>query len=157
MNVRIAQRNELDAIAQLWFDAWRDAHAAIVPDELVKIRTIENFRERLPDLLPDLRVVGEPGKPLGFSIIKDDELYQLFVAAQARGTGVAKHLIADVEERLAANGVRTAWLACAAGNHRAARFYEKSGWHNARTMVSEIPVPGGVFKLEVWRYEKELV
>ena len=87
---------------------------------------------------------------------KDDELYQLYVSAQARGTGAAQKLIAEVEERLASRGIRTAWLACAIGNDRAARFYEKSGWHLARNFVSELPVPDGIFRLEVWRYEKDL-
>ena len=54
-------------------------------------------------------------------------------------------------------GYDTAWLACAIGNDRAARFYEKSGWHIARTFVSELPVPDGIFPLEVWRYEKRPV
>jgi GNAT superfamily N-acetyltransferase len=156
LEVRTANIDEINALAEVWYHAWRDAHAEIVPESLVKLRTIDNFRERLPALLPDLRVIGAAGRPLGFSITKDDELYQLFVSAEARGTGVAKALIAEVEQRLATNGVKIAWLACAVGNDRAARFYEKSGWHLARNFTSEIPVPDGIFELEVWRYEKEL-
>ena len=156
MQVRTAQPKDIDALAHIWFDGWRDAHAAIVPEALAEIRTLENFRERLPGLLSETRVVGEIGEPLGFSITKDDELYQLYVSDAARGKGIAQKLIAEVEERLASRGYETAWLACAMGNQRAARFYEKSGWHNARTFVSELPVPDGIFKLEVWRYEKKL-
>jgi ribosomal protein S18 acetylase RimI-like enzyme len=40
---------------------------------------------------------------------------------------VAAALIADAEAMLAEHGVEMAWLACAVGNNRAARFYEKSG------------------------------
>jgi ribosomal protein S18 acetylase RimI-like enzyme len=156
MHVRTPQPDEIELLAEIWFDGWRDAHAAIVPEELARVRTVDNFRDRLPDLLPETRVVGDVGAPLGFSITKDDELYQLYVSADARGKGVAQKLIAEVEERLAARGYKTAWLACAIGNDRAARFYEKSGWHNARTFVSELPVPNGPFFLEVWRYEKDL-
>jgi ribosomal protein S18 acetylase RimI-like enzyme len=89
-------------------------------------------------------------------MLKGDELYQLYVSAEARGTGVAAALIADAEARLAAHGVRTAWLACAIGNDRAARFYEKSGWRRAGTVVSELDTPAGIFRLDVWRYEKDL-
>jgi ribosomal protein S18 acetylase RimI-like enzyme len=156
MKTRKANPTEIEQLAQIWFDGWRDAHAALVPEELARVRTIDNFRERLPELLPNTRVVGDVGAPLGFSITKDDELYQLYVSADARGKGVAKSLIEEVEERLAASGYETAWLACAIGNDRAARFYEKSGWHNARTFVSELPVPNGPIFLEVWRYEKDL-
>jgi ribosomal protein S18 acetylase RimI-like enzyme len=87
---------------------------------------------------------------------KGDELYQLFVSAPARGSGVAAALIADAEARLAEAGVETAWLACAIGNERAARFYEKSGWRRVGTMINYAETSDGVFPLEVWRYEKRL-
>jgi len=87
-------------------------------------------------------------------MIKGDELYQLYVSSQFRGSGVAAALIADAEERLAESGVTTAWLDCAIGNERAARFYEKCGWQRTGIVVSELETPNGIFPLEVWRYEK---
>jgi ribosomal protein S18 acetylase RimI-like enzyme len=89
-------------------------------------------------------------------MVRDDELYQLFVSADAHGSGVAAALMADAEARLAESGVATAWLACAIGNDRAARFYEKCGWHRAGIMVNHAETSGGTFPLEVWRYEKAL-
>ena len=156
MNVRDTEPRELDQLATLWYDGWQDAHAAIVPAELIRLRTLDSFRERLQNALPYIRVAGPPGAPLGFTIVKGDELYQLFVAASARGGGVAAALIADAEARLSQNGVATAWLACAIGNQRAARFYEKRGWTRAGTMVHSLTTPEGEFLLEVWRYEKRL-
>ena len=156
MDVRAAQETELDQLATLWHAAWNDAHAQLVPAELTRLRTWDSFRSRLKEALPDIRVVGPPGQPLGFCIIKDDELYQLFVAREARGSGAAAALIDDGEARLAKNGVETAWLACAIGNNRAARFYEKRGWHLAGTMMNQADTSAGVFPLEVWRYEKPL-
>jgi ribosomal protein S18 acetylase RimI-like enzyme len=156
-DVRGAEDVEIDQLAQVWYDGWQDAHARIVPAELTRARTRESFRERLQGLLADTRVVGPAGAPVGFCIIKEDELYQLYVSAAARGAGVATRLMADGEARLAARGVRTAWLACAIGNERAARFYEKRGWHLARTFVSELPTVNGIIPLEVWRYEKSLI
>jgi hypothetical protein len=88
MTVRHAEERELDRLASLWYDGWQDAHAAIVPAELTRLRTLSSFRERLQDALPYIRVVGPSGAPTGFSIVKDDELYQLFVEASARGSGV---------------------------------------------------------------------
>lgn len=143
-------------MAQVWFDAWNDAHARIVPVELVRLRTLENFRERMQKKLPNVRVAGEPGDPVGFCVVKGDELYQIFVAAKARGTGVAAALMADGEALLAQRGVKTAWLACAIGNDRAARFYEKCGWRRTGTMTNEAETSEGTFLLEVWRYEKDL-
>jgi ribosomal protein S18 acetylase RimI-like enzyme len=156
MDVRAAEKAELDRLAKVWSDAWHDAHAQIVPAELTRLRTLESFRERLEAALAHIRVAGPPGAPVGFCIIKGDELYQLFVSAESRGAGVAAALIADAEARLSASGVETAWLACAIGNERAARFYEKSGWHRAGTMVNQAETSNGEFSLEVWRYEKSV-
>jgi GNAT superfamily N-acetyltransferase len=100
--------------------------------------------------------VGPRGAPVGFYLVKSAELYQLFVSAGSRGSGVAAALIGDAEARLAASGVETAWLACAIGNARAARFYEKHGWARVGNMVNRLDTLSGEYLLEVWRYEKPL-
>ena len=156
MHVRSAVNMEADALAKLWFDGWQDAHAAILPAELRRLRTLESFKERLLRGLSEVRVVGPLGAPLGFCMLKEDELYQLFVSTEARGTGVAAFLMTNGEARLAEKGVETAWLSCAIGNHRAARFYEKSGWRNTGNYVTTVETTDGPFELEVWRFEKRV-
>jgi GNAT superfamily N-acetyltransferase len=156
MNVRAAEESEIDQLAGIWYQGWQDAHAEILPAELKRLRTLESFRERLAAALESVRAAGPFGAPVGFSMTKGDELYQLYVSAKARGTGAAMALIADVETRLAKSGVETAWLACAIGNDRAARFYEKCGWRRVGKMINELETPDGIFPLEVWRYEKVL-
>lgn len=154
MSVRAAEAGEIDHLARLWHEGWNDAHGKLAPAGLVRARTLESFRERLAAGLEDTRVIGPAGAPLGLCIIREDELYQLFVARQARGTGVAAALIADGEARLAARGFAALWLACAVGNDRAARFYEKCGWTMVRTVVNRPETPAGVFEVAIWRYEK---
>jgi uncharacterized protein (DUF924 family)/GNAT superfamily N-acetyltransferase len=154
--IRAARESELDALATVWYEAWQDGHAAVVPAELTRRRTRERFRDRLQAALADVRVAGPIGAPVGFSMLKDDELYQLFVSARARGSGVAAALIADAEARVAAKGIQTAWLTCAIGNDRAARFYEKCGWHRTGTVTEELDTPEGTLRMDVWRYEKRL-
>jgi len=114
------------------------------------------FGETFDSALADTFAIGPPGAPSGFYMLKGDELYQFYVAREARGSGVAAELLADAEARLADCGVATAWLACAVGNDRAARFYEKCGWVRARTQVNRLETPDGVFEFEVWRYEKAM-
>lgn len=156
MEVRGAEEVEIGQLAKIWYDGWHEAHAHILPAELTRLRTLESFRERLQAALPNVRVVGPSGEPVGFCIVKDNELYQLFVSAQARGSGVAVKLIADAEARLSESGAESAWLACAIGNERAAKFYEKCGWRRTGTMVNLAETSNGTFPLEVWRYEKLL-
>lgn len=138
------------------YQTWHESHAPILPPELTRLRTLDSFRDRLRAQLHEARVVGPIGAPLGFCILKEDELCQLFVSGSSRGSGVAAALIAEAEARLAARGVGTAWLACAIGNARAARFYEKRGWRRIRTEVYHPNTTEGPFSLEVWRYEKSL-
>jgi ribosomal protein S18 acetylase RimI-like enzyme len=156
MDVRVAHETEIDQLARVWYDGWREAHAAIVPAELARLRSLDSFRQRLAEALADVRAIGPVDAPLGFCMIKHDELYQLYVSATARGTGAAASLLADGEARLATTGVRTAFLACAIGNDRAARFYEKHGWQRVGPMMNRVETPEGEFLLEVWRYEKTL-
>jgi ribosomal protein S18 acetylase RimI-like enzyme len=156
MIIRDAEIAELGQLAKIWYDGWQDAHARIVPVELARLRTFESFRERLRAALASVRVAGAVDAPVGFCMLKGDELYQLYVSSRARGSGVAAALVVDAEARLAESGVGTAWLACAIGNERAARFYEKCGWRRAETVVEHLEIPNGTFPLEVWRYEKSL-
>jgi GNAT superfamily N-acetyltransferase len=154
---RNAEDADIEAIARIWHAGWRDAHADILPEDLARYRTLDGFRERAKNLLADTRALGPPGALVAFYTLKGDELFQFYVDAAARGTGVASVLIADAEALLAARGVATAWLDCAIGNARAARFYEKSGWQRNGTVVSTLATPDSVFEIDVWRYEKELL
>jgi ribosomal protein S18 acetylase RimI-like enzyme len=156
IHVRPAEEVDVDHLAKLWFDGWQEAHAQIVPGELRQLRTLDSFRQRLQAALSDTRVVGPRGAPSGFYIMKEDELYQIYVAAEVRGSGAARALMGDAEARLAKNGVEIAWLACAIGNDRAARFYEKSGWRRIGVATYQAETSTGTFPLQVWRYEKTL-
>ncbi len=157
MLIRNAENREVGQLAKLWYDGWQDAHAAILPAELARLRTLESFGERLEQHLDHVRTAGEIGDPLGFCLCKDDELYQLYVSADARGTGLAAKLLEDAEDQFRRNGVTTAWLACAIGNERAERFYEKSGWRRAGEMTNHLETPAGEFLLQTWRYEKDFL
>jgi ribosomal protein S18 acetylase RimI-like enzyme len=155
-NIRDARVTEIGHLATIWYEGWQDAHARILPAELARLRTLESFGERLRSNLGSVRVAGSIDEPIGFFMLKGAELYQLYVSAQARGSGVAAALIADAEGHLRDSGVHTAWLTCAIGNDRAARFYEKCGWLRAGVVTEHLDVSGGTFELAVWRYEKSL-
>jgi ribosomal protein S18 acetylase RimI-like enzyme len=156
MELRAAQPEDIERLIEIWFEGWRDAHASILPDTLTRLRTRDSFRERLRSELDAVRVVVERGEPLGFAMIRTTELYQFYVAAPARGTGAAAALIRDAESAMLARGVDVAWLACAVGNVRAARFYEKNGWRQTGVVTIDSETSEGPFPLQVWRYEKDL-
>ncbi len=154
MDPRAPLESEIDPLAELWWTSWHDGHAGLLPAAIVRHRTLENFTERLRCNLANVRVAGPPGAPLGLCIIRDDELDQLFVSAPARGSDVAAALLADAEARIAAHGMQTAWLACAIGNDRAARFYQKHGWRRVGTTTKQVQTDDGAVGFDLWRYEK---
>ena len=156
MDVRRVEEAEVVHLAKIWYDGWQDAHAEILPADLARVRTLESFRDRLQANIEDVRAVGALGAAEGFCIVKGDELYQLFVAAPSRGKGAAAALVADAETRISEQGFETAWLACAIGNEKAARFYEKCSWRRVGSMASRLETSNGEFWLEVWRFEKPL-
>lgn len=154
--LRPADASDLEPLAVLWHRGVHAAHAGLIPEELLALRTLESLRERLVPMLERTTVAGPEGAPVGFCTIHGDELNQLYVDPAAQGAGVAARLIADAERRLAAAGHAVAWLACAVGNDRAVRFYEKCGWRRVGTMVYEAETSRGAFPLETWRIEKRL-
>lgn len=156
LTIRDAGIAEVPQLAKLWYDGWQDAHARILPAQLAQVRTLLNFEERPLAGRANVWVVGTTLAPIGFYWLRGAELYQLYVSATARGSGVATLLLADAEARLRRNEVSTAWLGCAIGNHRAARFYEKCGWMCMGVKNELLEIPGGIFPLDEWRYEKAL-
>lgn len=127
--------SEIPALARLWHDGWHRAHRAHVPPALTTLRTLESFEIRLADLLHNTRMIGPPSKPQGFCIIKAAEIYQIFVAKEAEGKGVAAALMTDGLNQIRAAGHKTAHLDVIPENHRAIAFYEKMGWHRKETKM----------------------
>jgi len=155
-DVRDAVDADFGALVRLWQAGWTDAHADIVPAALARLRTLADFTTRMRKMFASVRVIGPVGAPVGFHAVKGDELDQFYVSARVRGTGAAELLLHDAEARLAAGGTRIAWLACAIGNDRAARFYEKHGWRRVGIVTNSPETPEGPFPMQVWRYEKAL-
>ena len=154
--IRPATPPDLDPLARLWHDGWREAHLAHVPPELTAKRTLASFRARLDGFGDGLRVAGPAGAPLGFCAIRDDELDQLFVAPAARGSGLAARLLADGEARLAANGITRAHLLCVIENTRAAAFYARQGWQNMGVFREAVQTEDGPYRFDLIRFEKTL-
>lgn len=155
--IRRAECAELPALAHLWRDAWRDAHAAHLPAPLVAHRSAEAFLGRLGGFGEALRVAGPVGAPLGFCVAFGDEIDQLFVARAARGSGLAARLLADGEMRLREAGVTLARLDCLPQNARAVCFYRKHGWRSCKLSAEFAPICGEIFRIETQTFKKNLL
>jgi ribosomal protein S18 acetylase RimI-like enzyme len=96
------------------------------------------------------------GSAVGFVAVAADEIDQLFVAAEARGLGIADALLRAGEGVIAAAGHPGAWLAVVATNARARRFYTRNGWSDAGPSVYITDGDEATFEVLAHRYEKTL-
>jgi len=155
-SLRGAAARDVEEIAVVWHRGWRDAHVGHVPEPLLAHRGLEAFRARVPSRLADTTVaVADDGRVLGFVAVHGDELEQLFVAVEARGTGAAAALLSHGERVIAAH-FATAWLAVVEGNARARRFYARHGWTDAGPIDYAAEVDGGRVQVPTRRYEKRV-
>jgi ribosomal protein S18 acetylase RimI-like enzyme len=115
LELRAATEADIPRIAEIWEPAWRDGHLGGVPDELVRVRTPENFVQRSTAIQPHTTLAVVDGSVVGFVATADDEIDQLFVDAAARGLGIADILLRAGEEQIAAAGHSDAWLAVVDG------------------------------------------
>ena len=146
--LRPATADDAPAIARIWYFGWRDGHLGHVADELVALRTRESFDQRAAARVADTDVATVDGAVAGFIMVVGDEVEQVYVAGEHRGTGLAAALLTEAERLVAANGHDRAWLAVAPGNARARRFYQRRGWideglfdYPAATADGPMPVP----------------
>jgi len=155
--LRVATSDDTEAIAQVWYTGWADGHRGNVPVELEAHRNLDQFRARVPARIATTTVAVNPGGPggtvVGFVVVHDAEIEQIYVAAATRGSGIADALLRHGEHQIAAR-FPIAWLAVVAGNARARRFYERSGWSDAGAIDYPAEIGGGTLVIPTRRYEK---
>ncbi|KFU80391.1 GCN5 family acetyltransferase [Amycolatopsis lurida NRRL 2430] len=154
MMLRQATPADADAVAKIWYHGWQDGHLGNVPDSLVRIRTRESFWERAADRVGDTTVASASGEVAGFVMVVGDEVEQVYVSSDHRGSGVAGALLAEAERLVRAGGHARAWLAVAPGNARARRFYERCGWVDDGEFDNRVTGPGGPVSVPCRRYVK---
>jgi GNAT superfamily N-acetyltransferase len=147
--IRPATRADLPALAAVLHDAWHDGHRGLIPDELAAARgpayVATWAEELLHRAVVDVADTGTDtgGRLVGLAVVRDDELHQLMVTRDARGSAVAVDLLAAAEDRVRAAGHPRAWLTVLEGNERARRFYDRHGWADDGAEDVTAFLPGG--------------
>jgi GNAT superfamily N-acetyltransferase len=156
VTVRPAEVADADAVALIWHSGWRDGHLGHVSEELVALRTKESFSTRAVDRIADTTLALAGDEVAGFVMVVNDEVEQVYVSRDHRGSGVAATLLAEAERQVLENGHPRAWLAVATGNTRARRFYERSGWTDAGAFDYPAATEAGPIPVPCHRYVKDL-
>lgn len=142
INIRPATRDDCAAIVEIFHQGWHDGHADLVTADILPFRTPEALRA-IYEASTDSYFVAERRGILGFVGVKEDELTKLFVAREARGSGVAVALMKFAEQKIAENGFSVAKLECQAGNIAAEKFYARNGWVVDRRVREDLWMPPG--------------
>ena len=153
--IRPARDEDADAIAEIWHQGWKDGHLGHLPQELVDVRTEASFRRRAAERIPDA-TVATLDAVVGFVMVVEGEVEQVYVSAASRGLGVADALMREAERQVAQGGHSKAWLAVVAGNARARGFYERAGWIDEGEFDYQASVEGGTISVPCRRYTKLL-
>ena len=142
IKLRAAQPEDRPAIVEILHHGWHDGHAHTVTPDILPFRTLDCMDDIYASS-EDTFYVAESDRILGFVAINGDELTKLFIAREARGTGVAEQLLGYGEARIAENGFAVARLMCQVGNERAERFYARTGWVEDHRGQYDLWMPSG--------------
>jgi GNAT superfamily N-acetyltransferase len=151
--LRPATAGDVETVATVWHDGWREAHLGHLPAAIEPHRRLADFRRRAGAALEATTVATRGDQVVGFVTTRDDEVEQLYVAPDARGAGVADRLLGQ-GERCVAERFGRAWLAVIAPNARARRFYARNGWSDAGPFAYEAAAGTGTITVTAHRYEK---
>lgn len=154
VELRRATPADAPAVARIWYPGWCDAHLGNVSQQLIDARPRETFEPRALEHVEHTTVATVDGEVAGFVMVVGDEVEQVYVSADHRGSGVASALLSAAEQAVAAQGHSVAWLAVVAGNARARRFYERQGWTDEGLFDHQAPHPDGPIPVPAHRYTK---
>ena len=143
IDIRPARPEDRAAIVEILHHGWHDGHAHLVPPEVLPLRTLDCIDDIYGASEDTFHVAEEDDRILGFVAINGDELTKLFIARNARGSGVAERLMVHGERMIAENGFSVAKLLCQVGNVPAEKFYARTGWVEDHRGQYELWMPTG--------------
>ncbi len=151
--IRTAIQSDAECISVIHVRAWQAAYRGLLPTDSLDAMTPEQSRpmwERVLEKPSGTRqvLVGErEGTLAGFSAFgrvhdpdaSDDtfELFALYVAPDAQGSGIGTTLIETSLAAMRDAGARSAVLWVLEGNERAQQFYLRSGWVHGDALKDE--------------------
>ena len=156
MRIREAVPSDASDIASVHVRSWQAAYRGQLPDEFLDGLSVGEreamWRSGLSDPGPWRGCfVAEDagGRTVGFVAFgpaRDEhgplpadtgEVYAIYVAPDAFGTGVGRELFARAGDALRERGFRTAVLWVLESNEQARRFYEVAGWKPDGAVTTE--------------------
>ena len=133
MILRKARDSDLPSVARLHSDSWQRTYAGMLPDRFlthdVPLRMAADWQPAR--LWRQHVLVAETGRLAGFAAadIGDGVLYvdNLHVAADRKGQGIGRQLMAAMAQKALSRGCARLWLTVLQDNTAALAFYARLG------------------------------
>ena len=165
MSLTAASPQDVESIARLHAQSWRNAYRGMLSDEYldkhVEADRLQFWSERFASVPADRRLVlkaSADGKLLGFvCVLLDTEpqwgarLDNLHVSPELKGTGIGYTLFQAAREWIASVSPGTPMhLWCVERNHVARRFYDRQGGKIVQTATRPVAQELAVPELRYW-------
>ncbi len=125
VKLRRATPADVAALAEVAAAAYAQAFAGILEPEAMALRGAPFFQAHFKEWIERMNLAEDTGRVIGYTLVTDGHLDQMFIAPQAQGKGAGAALLAQAE----AAGARS--LECFRDNQSARVFYESRGWRLA--------------------------
>ncbi len=145
MKIRKAKLSDIKDIAYVQVKSWETTYPGLLPDEVIKSRTVESRTKKLTEFWPDLEtstkrcvLVAETkeGKIVGFvvggrsfdnNLSYEGEVYSIYIIKEYQNKGLGTTLMKEAVKYLVNLGFKTMIIWVLKGNKQASLFYEKLG------------------------------
>jgi len=169
LKIRKAKLSDIKDIAYVQVKSWETTYPGLLPDEIIKSRTVENRIQKLSEYWQDLETSTtrcvfvaetEEGKIVGFvaggrsfdiKLPYEGEVYSIYIVEEYQNKGLGTLLMKEAINFLINLGFKTMIIWVLEGNKPASSFYEKlGGIIKARKMHNvegeEYPINGYVWE-----------
>jgi ribosomal protein S18 acetylase RimI-like enzyme len=139
VDIRRAEPNDANAIADVHREAWQGAYAGIIPHRALTAMISRRGNQWWANAIrraATVLVIEVGGKVAGYATIgrnrarelkQEGEIYELYLRPECQGIGLGTRLFSAARERLAAHGLRGLVVWALEENINAVSFYAGAG------------------------------
>lgn len=144
MNIRNATRSDLEKLAALHADSWKDAYRGVLPQEFLAGQIdglFSDYWKNIEILKDDIVLVAENHELGGFAAVwcrPDPFIDNLHVRPDLRSKNIGSALMRALVEKLIENGHKTAYLWVFESNVKAVKFYHRLGGIQKERSVKDV-------------------